>query len=286
MNAVRVLALVRIVMSSLFLWMVLAGNWVNYKNESFSVFDSSGGSGFGVVVTILGVLMVIISLLMLSEHEIKLGKLAVGGGQILLILSVAAFTTILSFLIIVHSGAFRDLSDVRGAGWGAAGACLTAYMFPQVVIMGIAFLGEATSTSLKDQDKQIFSFVTLVSGIVVVISPLFKWFGNETEVWSGYEPGAPRMGFLLLLLGVGMALVGAMRLRSKGLAEPGGRLSHPHLQIVAGMAIASPVLGWIITNSQREDFSIGFGPWLALVAGITMTGSAAFELTRREVTAG
>ena len=75
MNAVRVLALVRLVMSSLFLWMVLAGNWVNYKNESFSVFDSSGGSGFGVVVTILGVLMVIISLLFSQNLDLFTQKI-------------------------------------------------------------------------------------------------------------------------------------------------------------------------------------------------------------------
>ena len=94
------------------------------------------------------------------------------------------------------------------------------------------------------------------------------------------------MGFILLVLGGVLALAGGMRLRARGLAEPGGRLAHPHLQLMAGLAVIGPVAGWLLTGMLREDFSVGIGPWVALVAGVVIVTLAVVECTRREVTAG
>ena len=93
------------------------------------------------------------------------------------------------------------------------------------------------------------------------------------------------MGFVLLALGGTMALVGFMRSRPKGLVEPGGRLSHPHLQTVVSMSVIFPLIGWLITGFQRDDMSIGVGVWIGLIAGIVLLSVSVFELTKREVTA-
>ena len=53
MTANKILSAVRVGFAVLFLWLVLAGNWVNLKNESFGVFDSHGGAGFGIVAVVL-----------------------------------------------------------------------------------------------------------------------------------------------------------------------------------------------------------------------------------------
>ena len=232
MTANKILSAVRVGFAVLFLWLVLAGNWVNLKNESFGVFDSHGGAGFGIVAVVLGALMPLISLTLAAEKEFTIKPLAMGGNQILLAMGFASFTTILSFLIIVHSGSFRDLGQIRGAGWGAAGSGLVAYFLPQAVMAGFGLLGASSSTPTNQSDKQKIGFVVLVSGALIAIAPLLQWFKTEEGAWTGYEPGAPRMGFLLLAFGAVMGLVGFMRLRSKGLAEPGGRLSHPHLQTI------------------------------------------------------
>ena len=285
MTATNILSLFRVGFSVLFLWMVSAGNWVNLKNESFGVFDSQGGVGFGIVAVVLGVIMVLISLVLAAEKEFVIKPLAMGGNQILLALGFASFATILSFLIVTHSGAFRELGQVRGAGWGAAGAGLVAYFLPQVVIAGFGFLGPSTSTPLAESDRQKVGFGVLVSGILIMVAPFFEWFKTEEGSWTGYEPGAPRMGFLLLAFGAVMALVGFMRLRPQGLVEPGGRLSLPHLQTIVSLSVLFPVIAWAITSAQRDDMSTGIGLWIGLISGVVLLGVSVFELTRREVTA-
>ncbi len=285
MAAHKIVSVVRVVFAILFLWLVLAGNWVNLKNESFGVFDSQGGAGFGIVAAVLGVLMLLVSLTLAAEKEFTIKPIAMGGNQILLSMGFASLTTVLTFLIIVHSGSFRALGEVRGAGWGAAGAGLVAYFLPQVVIAGFGFLGVSSSTPLDEADRQKIGFAVFVSGALIAAAPLFEWFKTEEGAWTGYEPGAPRMGFLLLALGGTMALVGFMRLRPKGLVEPGGRLSHPHLQTVVSMSVISSLIGWLITGFQRDDMSTGVGVWIGLIAGILLLGVSVFELTKREVTA-
>ena len=285
MAAHKIVSVVRVVFAILFLWLVLAGNWVNLKNESFGVFDSQGGAGFGIVAAVLGVLMLLVSLTLAAEKEFTIKPIAMGGNQILLSMGFASLTTVLTFLIIVHSGSFRALGEVRGAGWGAAGAGLVAYFLPQVVIAGFGFLGVSSSTPLDEADRQKIGFAVFVSGALIAVAPLFEWFKTEEGAWTGYEPGAPRMRFLLLALGGTMALVGFMRLRPKGLVEPGGRLSHPHLQTVVSMSVISSLIGWLITGFQRDDMSTGVGVWIGLIAGILLLGVSVFELTKREVTA-
>ena len=285
MAAHKIVSVVRVVFAILFLWLVLAGNWVNLKNESFGVFDSQGGAGFGIVAAVLGVLMLLVSLTLAAEKEFTIKPIAMGGNQILLSMGFASLTTVLTFLIIVHSGSFRALGEVRGAGWGAAGAGLVAYFLPQVVIAGFGFLGVSSSTPLDEADRQKIGFAVFVSGALIAVAPLFEWFKTEEGAWTGYEPGAPRMGFLLLALGGTMALVGFMRLRPKGLVEPGGRLSHPHLQTVVSMSVISSLIAWLITGFQRDDMSTGVGVWIGLIAGILLLGVSVFELTKREVTA-
>ena len=229
--------------------------------------------------------MLLVSLTLAAEKEFTIKPLAMGGNQILLAMGFASFTTILSFLIIVHSGSFRELGQIRGAGWGAAGAGLVAYFLPQAVIAGFGLLGASSSTPINQSDKQKIGFVVLVSGALIAIAPLLQWFKTEEGAWTGYEPGAPRMGFLLLAFGAVMGLVGFMRLRSKGLAEPGGRLSHPHLQTIVSLSVISPLIGWLITAAQRDDMSVGVGVWIGLLAGMMLLGISVFELTKREVTA-
>jgi hypothetical protein len=55
---------------------------------------------------------------------------------------------------------------------------------------------------------------------------------------------------------------------------------------MAGLAVISPVVSWLLTDLQRDDFSVGTGPWVALVAGAVIVAMAVVEFTRREVTAG
>ena len=55
---------------------------------------------------------------------------------------------------------------------------------------------------------------------------------------------------------------------------------------MAGLAVISPVVSWLLTDLQRDDFSVGLGPWVALLAGAGIVAMAVAEFTRREVTAG
>ena len=229
--------------------------------------------------------MVLISLTLAAEKEFTIKPLAMGGNQILLAMGFASFTTILSFLIIIHSGSFRDLGQIRGAGWGAAGAGLIAYFLPQAVMAGCGLLGASSSTPINQSDKQKVGFVVFISGALIAIAPLLQWFKTEEGTWTGYEPGAPRMGCMLLAFGTVMALTGFMRLRPQGLAEPGGRLAHPHLQTIVSLCVISPLIGWLITAAQRDDMSTGIGVWIGLISAIVLLGVSVFELTKREVTA-
>ena len=289
MSAKNVFSAVRVALPILFLWLILGANWTNLKKESFGIFHSQGGAGFGIVAFVLGLAMLIVALYLAAEKSFQIGcgktGKSIGGNQLLLVLSTSSFITILSFLIISHSGSFRALGNVRGAGWGAAGAGLLAYFIPQILILGIQFSGASKSTPLKDLDRKKVGFGAFISSILIMLSPLFEWFSAGDETWNGYEPGAPRMGFIYLILGGVMALVGSMRLREKGLAEPGGSLSHPYFNFMASLVVLTSTIAWLITGFQRDDMAVGIGPWLALLAGIMLLGVALFEFGKREVTA-
>ena len=76
MTPTNIISAVRVGFSILFLWIVLAGNWVNLKNESFGVFDTQGGAGFGIVAVVLGVLMLLVSLTLAAEKEFTIKPLS------------------------------------------------------------------------------------------------------------------------------------------------------------------------------------------------------------------
>ena len=285
MTVDRIVTTVRLGFSVLFLWMVIDGPWVKLKGESFGVFDAHGGSGFGIVAVATGALILLISLLFLTGKEFEFRYFQIGRHQLLLVLTVASFTNVLGFLIITHSGSFRELSNIKGAGWGAAGACLIMYFFPQLVITGLGSLGTASSTPLTIKDSRTIASGILLSGVVLIIAPMFEWFKTGEESWTGYQPGSPRIAFLILIFGGVMTLVGCMRLRTKGLAEPGGRISHPHLQLVVSLSVLAPLIGWLVTDMQREDMSSGIGVWVAFIAGLSLLGFSLFEFSRRKVTA-
>ena len=68
-----------------------------------------------------------------------------------------------------------------------------------------------------------------------------------------------------------------MRLRPKGLAEPGTNMLLSHCLLTIGVLSITMPLGIIISCLQRSGLDIGVGTWLTLASSLLVIGLALSE---------
>ncbi len=278
MNHNRLLAYAHLLTAGGYLVFTLVGPWAK-RGDSFGVFSSEGGTGFGIIGFIFAVILVFLAICrLIGRSEIIRG---LGVEQLTLIIGVAAWLNLICFIVgwlpIFEEGAGRR-KGVPGTGWGVVGAYFTVSQIPLLLsplTLGIPSPSRGIKT-LEAKKQQALSVTTIICGIGLIVFPYLAWVTSGPIELSAFDgrngnpTSGPRFGYLLLAIGVALVIAGLMRLRPKGLAEPGSNLLLSHCLLgVAVLALTMP-LGIIISCLQRSGLDIGIGTWLTFATCLVL----------------
>ena len=280
MNHNRLLAYAHLLMAGGYLVFTLVGPWAK-RGESYGVFSSDGGTGFGIIGFILAIILVIMAVMRLAGRSQVVRGLGVE--QLTLIVGVAAWLNLICFIVgwlpIFEQGEGRR-RGVPGTGWGVVGAYFTVSQIPLLLsplTLGIPSPSKGIK-SLSDSKRHAFSATTIICGVGLIAFPYLAWVTSGSIELSAFDgrngnpTSGPRFGYLLFAIGVTLVIAGLMRLRPKGLAEPGPNLLLSHCLLGAAVVALTMPLGIIISCLQRSGLDIGIGTWLTLASCLVLIG--------------
>ena len=95
------------------------------------------------------------------------------------------------------------------------------------------------------------------------------------------EPNPAHVVATRVASGLVVGVAALMRLRPKGLAEPGPNMLLSHCLFGMGLTAFLIPLAMIITTTQNEAIEAGIGLWLSLVSGALMIAVSVYENYRR-----
>lgn len=255
------------VAGALLLLVLLALEWVRGGRTGL---EGNGGGGFGVLalLTALVVLVAAGSALLGRRAETRL----VGPNQLAIVLGLALFTSNLVFLWVFTTG----------------GAPKWVYVASNAIVYaGIVGLFSARPTKpepLPDRSIKVLGLATALLGLAVAAAPLSAYTVLSSVTFTGYEPGAPRIGLLLLFVGGLTVFYGVHRLvRGERMADLGPYVLWPHATMGLGVLATAPALAWLVSGLWGPDFDPGLGVYLSVLAGLCLVGVGAFEAVKRDV---
>lgn len=267
----RILAVIHLVLATLHLAFVLFGKWAKRGDPDEGVFSANGGSGFGIIALVLAIAIFGLALMRLAGRKRVVPGLGVE--QLTIILGIAAWMNLLGFIV----GWLATFP--AGTGWGVVAAYFPASIIPQVALLTLSAAEPDTQVApVDDSKRRIFSLGAALAGAGVALFPFMPWLTagaislSAMDERSGNPRSGPRFGFILLIAGIIIFVGSLMRLRKRGLAEPGPNALLGHALICAGVvAIVLPVSTWIsIVRFDGGGLGAGLGLWLGLLAGIAM----------------
>lgn len=282
MKVVMILRSVHLLLAALYLIFVLVGPWTKQDGETFGFASGDGGTGFGIIALILAIALVALAVLRFTGRTRIVPGLGVE--QLTVILGLAAWMNIIAFLV-----GWLKLYPADGTGWGTVAAYFPASIIPQLGMLTLSAAEPDTEVSaIDDGRRRAFSIGAVVAGAGVALFPFLSWVSVDGISLTALEPGseegpsAPRFGFILLIVGIVVAVAGLMRLRKQGLAEPGPNALLSHALIAAGaIAVLIPVAAFISAGQAPVDTGTGVGLWLGLLAGVAMVAIGIVETTAR-----
>jgi len=266
----RILALIHLLLAVLYLLFALFGKWAKRGDPDEGVFSADGGSGFGIVAVVLAALLVVLALMRLAGRTRVLPGLGVE--QLTVILGIAAWMNLIAFFV----GWLATFP--AGTGWGVVAAYFPASIIPQVGLLTLsAAEPDSAVQPIGDGQRRLFSFLAVLAGVGVALFPFLAWLTagdislSALDERSGNPRSGPRFGYILLCTGAIIAVGALMRLRPRGLAEPGPNALLGHALIAAGVvAVVIPIATWISIVRFPSDLGSGIGLWLGLLAGVVM----------------
>ena len=290
MNHHKLLSYAHLILAGGYLVFALVGSWAK-RGSGYGVFSSDGGTGFGIIGVVLGAILVLCAIFRIIGRAQVLPGLGVE--QLTIIIGVAAWLNLICFIVgwlpIFEYGEGRR-RGVPGTGWGVVGGYFTVSQIPLLLsplTLGIPSPSKGIK-ALSDKNRQLFSIGTIASGIGFIVFPFMAWVKSGSiqlsafDGRSGNPTSGPRFGYLLLVLGVILVLAGLMRLRPKGLAEPGPNMLLSHCLLTIGVLSITMPLGIIISCLQRSGLDIGVGTWLTLASSLLVIGLALSENKSRD----
>lgn len=279
MNLKRVLAFAHLFFATLYLIFVLFGRWAKGEPDK-GVFSSDGGAGFGIIAVVLGIALVLLALLRIAGRSRVLPGLGVE--QLTVALGLAATLNLIGYIVgwlVIFQ---------RGTGWGVVAAYFPASFIPQVGLLTLsATEPDQDVKPLGDGSRRALSLVAAAAGAGVALFPYLTWLSSGPVSLSGFDEGAgdsisgPRLAYILLVVGVAVFVAALMRLRPKGLVEPGPNLLLSHALFGLGLVAFVLPLSTLITTFQTDGLSAGVGLWLGLVAGAVLLAAAVVENRQR-----
>ncbi len=275
MNIQRILQAVHLVLAALYLLFVVIGDWAK-RTPDEGVFSSEGGAGFGIIAVILGVILVGLALMRIAG----LSKVVPGLGveQLTIALGLAAVINLLAYTV----GWLAVFP--AGTGWAIPAAYFPSSIIPQIGFLTLAATEPSQGIKpLGSTPKIVFSVVAMVAALGAALFPFLTWLSSGSVELTGFDGRAgnptsgPRLSYFLFAIGIVVAAAALMRLRPKGLAEPGPNLLHSHGLFFAGLILFLLPLGTLISVFMKDGLSPGIGLWLGLVSGAVVLGVALAE---------
>jgi hypothetical protein len=279
MNLGRVLALVHLLMASLYLLFVLIAPWAK-RGDDEGVFSATGGAGFGIIAVILGVLLVALALMRLAgRHHVLPG---LGVEQLTIGLGLAAVANLIGFVV----GWLAVFP--AGTGWAIVAAYFPASFIPQIGLLTISAAEPPAGVQPLDAGtRRGLAGVALLSGLGIALFPFLTWLSAGSIDLTGFSSGAgrdfagPRLSYILLIVGAAVILASAMRLRPQGLAEPGPALLLSHATFGAGLVAVLLPLSTLVSAMRVDGLDPGIGIWLGLLVGLVLCAVGLFENAKR-----
>ena len=279
MTLKRALDFAHLFFAALYLIFVLFGRWAK-GNPDEGVFSSDGGAGFGIIAVVLGVALVILALLRIAGRSQVLPGLGVE--QLTVALGLAATLNLIGYIVgwlVIFQ---------RGTGWGVVAAYFPASFIPQVGLLTLsAAEPDAGVKPLGDGQRRTLSLVAAAAGAAVALLPYLTWINAGNISLTGFDEGAGdnfsglRFAYILLVVGVAVFVAALMRMRPKGLAEPGPNLLLSHALFGLGLVAFVLPLSTLITTFQIDGIDAGVGLWLGLLAGAVLLALAVVENRQR-----
>lgn len=272
---------VHLFLAVLYFWGAAFGKWAKRGDPDEGFLSADGGTGFGIVAVVLAVALVVLAVMRL----LGLSKVLPGLGveQLTVILGVAAWMNILAFVV----GWLATFE--AGTGWGVVVAYFPASLIPQLGAITLSATEPATDVEPLDSGKRMtFSLVALVAGAGVALFPFLAWITSGSVSLSALDGrtddslSGPRFGYMLLIFGVVIAVAALMRLRPRGLAEPGPNALIGHVLMSAALVVTLVAVATLLSIMRHSaNLSAGIGLWLTLLAGLVLLGIAFAENSSR-----
>jgi hypothetical protein len=275
MKMQRVLAIVHFGLALAFLVFAVVGEWSKVVVERVDfgkgVFDAQGGSGFGIVAVLVGILLVALAVMRLMGKDKVLPGLGVE--QLTVILGLVATLVPIAFIV-----GWLKVFDYK-TGWAIPALYFTGSFIPQLGLLTLSLKEPVTGvTPIDESNRRIVSGVALLGAAGIALFPLLTWISSGSVKLSGYESGGPRLAMIMLWVGCFIAVAAFMRLRPQGLAEPGPNLLLSHALLAGGVvAFAIPVALVISVLRFDGNLDIGVGVWLGILASLVLIGAALYE---------
>lgn len=230
--------------------------------------QGNGGGGFGVLalVTSLVVLYAAVQGLRGQRSETKL----LGPNQLAIALALSLFLSNLVFLWVFSTGGAPKWVYV------ASNAIVYAS------ILNLFSVSPDRPEQLEDGHVRMIGGLTVLCGLVVAAAPLLTYTRLSSVSFTGYEPGAPRIGLLFLIIGGLTVFYGMHRmLKGRSFGDLGPFVLLPHATMGLGVLATAPALAWMISGLWGSDFDPGVGVYVSVLAGLSLFATGLVEARRR-----
>lgn len=261
---VLITTVLRIVASAVIV-LLLFLEWVRGGNIGLA---GNGGGGFGVLALITVIVTLVAAAQTLSGR--RADRPLIGVNQLATMLAIALFFSNLVFLWVFRTGGAPK--------WIYVAANLLIY----VSVVGLFASKPTQPAPLDDTQVRGIGVATVVLGVAIALAPALPYTELGSRTLTGYQPGAPRIGVLLLLVGGAAVYIGAHRIvRGAAHADLGPYVLWPHVNIGLGVIATAPAFAWLVSGLWGNDFNPGVGVYVSLVFGIALIALGFFEGAKR-----
>lgn len=232
--------------------------------------QGNGGGGFGLLALATAVVVLYAAIQGLRGQRTETRIL--GPNQVAIALALSLFFSNLVFLWVFTTGGAPKWVYV------ASNAIVYAS------ILNLFSVTPSRPEQLEDQQVRILGGVTVACGVLIAVAPLLTYTKLSSISFTGYEPGAPRIGLLFLIIGGITVFYGLHRLiGGQKLPDLGPFVLLPHATMGLGILATAPALAWLISGLWGSDFDPGVGVYLSVVAGVLLFVTGLYEANRRAV---
>lgn len=239
--------------------------WVRGGNTGL---DGGGGGGFGILTLLTAGVTLFAATSALRGRSTE--RPILGVNQLAMILAFALFFANLVFLWVFRTG----------------GAPKWVYVVGNLLIysgvVGLFASKPDQPAPLDDSRVRSIGAVMVALGLAIAVAPALEYTKLGSRTLTGYQPGAPRIGVLLLILGGITVFIGMKRVvGGASYSDIGPYVLWPHVTIGLGVIATAPAFAWMISGLWGNDFDPGFGVYVSIVLGVALSALGLFEASKR-----